>query len=204
MAKRLRDIHGFDSTISRARVPAFVLALSFVLLERPAIAQPSSTLEHISLPSVHHYVAGEATPRLIALPPNLVVSPMYRRLVESMLQDSPTFRRQCVRIASEPRLIVHLNVIPPARRLYHRAMTRMARNPLGWVTAVVDIGALENKQELIAHEFEHIIEQLDGVDLPARAAFAHTGVSAIGHGEAVFETTRAQRMGAKVLFELRR
>ena len=54
-----------------------VIALAscmFLLHERPAIAQSSSTLERVSLTSVHQYVAGEAIPRQLALPPNLVVS----------------------------------------------------------------------------------------------------------------------------------
>lgn len=183
-----------------------VLALAscmFPLHERPAIAQSGSTLERMSLTSVHHYVAGDAIPRQLALPPNLMVSALYRPLVEAMLRDSHTFRRQCVRIAAEPRLTVHLSVSPPPRRSTHRATTVLTRNAHGHLTAVVDIGPFEDTQELIAHEFEHIIEQLDGVDLAARARFPSTGVSALGHRAAVFETTRAQRVGLKVVSELR-
>ena len=85
------------------RVTVLALASCMLLLhERPAIAQSSSAFEQVSLTSVHHYVAGEAIPRQLAPPPNLVVSAMYRPLVEAMLRDSPTFRRQCVRIAAEP------------------------------------------------------------------------------------------------------
>ena len=59
-------------------------------------------------------------------------------------------------------------------------------------------------EELIAHEFEHIIEQLDGVDLAAHAAQRHTGVTAIGHRHDIFETMRAKRAGLKVVSELGR
>ena len=183
-----------------------VLALAsclFLLHGRPAIAQSSSAFERVSLTSVHHYVAGDAIPRQLALPPNLVVSDMFRPLVESMLRESPTFRRQCVRLAGEPALTVHLTVNPPPRRADRRATTRLTRNVNGHLTAVVDIGPFENTQELIAHEFEHIIEQLDGVDLAARAAQPHTGVSTVGSAVDMFETMRAQRMGLKVLSELR-
>jgi hypothetical protein len=192
------------STNMRRRITVFALASCiFVLHERPAIAQSSSTLERVSVTSVHHYVAGEAIPRQLALPPNLIVSGLYRPLVEAMLRDSPTFRRQCVRIAAEYGLTVHLSVSPPPRRSDHRAMTRLTRDAKGDLTAVVAIGPFEDTQELIAHEFEHIIEQLDGVDLAARAAFAHTGVIRTGHRGTVFETTRAQRMGVRVASELR-
>lgn len=187
------------------RVTVMALAsCMFLLHERPAIAQSSSAFERVSLTSVHHYVAGEAIPRQLAPPPNLVAPAMYRPLVESMLRDSPTFRRQCVRIAAEPGLTVHLGVSPPPRRFNRRATTHMTRNANGHLTAVVDIAPLEDTEELIAHEFEHIIEQLDGVDLAARAALPHTGVASLGHTTSIFETVRAQRVGLRVVSELRR
>jgi hypothetical protein len=188
----------------RLRMTGLALALCmFLLHERPAIAQSSSTLERVSLTSVHHYVAGDAIPRQLALPSNLVVSALFRSMVEAMLRDSPTFRRQCVRIAAEPGLTVHLSVNPPPRRSTHRAMTHLTRDDRGHLTAFISIGPFEDTQELIAHEFEHVIEQLDGIDLAARAARPHTGVTPIGHRRAVFETTRAQRVGLKVVSELR-
>jgi hypothetical protein len=193
-----------ESTNMRRRLTVFALASCLFLLHgRPTIAQSGSTLERVSLTSVNHYVAGDAIPRQLALPQNLVVSAMHRPLVESMLRDSPTFRRQCVRIAAEPRLTVHLSVSPPPRRYTHRAMTQLTRNAQGHLTAVVNIAPFEDTRELIAHEFEHVIEQLDGVDLAARAALPHSGVTPIGHRGTVYETTRAQRVGLKVVSELR-
>jgi hypothetical protein len=187
------------------RVTVLVPALCMILLhERPAIAQSSSAFEQVSLTSVHQYVAGEAIPRQLAPPPNLVVTAMYRPLVEAMLRDSPTFRRQCVRIAAEPELTVHLTFSPPPARSDRRASTRLTRNAKGHLTAVVDIEPFQDTQELIAHEFEHIIEQLDGVDLAARAALPYTGVTALDHNATIYETTRARRMGLKVVSEIRR
>ena len=195
----------FENANMRRFAAVALASCAFLLHDDPTIAQSSSAFERarISFTSVHHYVATEAIPRQLALPPNLVVSAVYRPLVESMLRDSPTFRRQCVRIAGEPGLSVNLGVSPPPRRFEHRAMTLLTRNAKGHLTAVVDIAPLEDTEELIAHEFEHIIEQLDGVDLAARAALPHTGVTAIGYS-AMFETTRAQRAGLKVVSELRR
>jgi hypothetical protein len=189
------------------RVTAFILVSCASLLHgRPAIAQSSSAFEHarVSFTSVHQYVATEAVPRQLAPPSNLLVSAMYRPLVESMLRDSPTFRRQCVRIAAEPMLTVRLAIGETPSHSGVRATTKFARTAKGHLSAVVNIGILENTEELIAHEFEHIIEQLDGVDLAARAALSHTGVTAIGYAANVFETTRAKRMGLKVLSELSR
>jgi hypothetical protein len=173
--------------------------------QRPAIiAQSSSAFEHarVSVTSVHHYVAADTVPRALTAPPNLLVPPMYGPLIESMLRESPTFRRQCVRIAGEPRLTVRLAIGSAPSRSGIRAATRMTRTKKGRLTALIDIGLFENVEELIAHEFEHIIEQLDGVDLAAQAAQRATGVTEIGHGRDVFETMRAKRTGLKVVSEL--
>src|SRR5688572_32188488 len=111
------------STNMRRRTTVLAVAsCMFLLHERPAIGQSGSTHEHVSLTSVHHYVAGEAIPRQLALPANLIVARLYQPLVEAMLRDSPTFRRQCVRIAAEAGLTVHLSVTPPPRRFDQRAI----------------------------------------------------------------------------------
>lgn len=190
----------------RRYAAAVLVSCACAAYDDPAIAQSNPTREHarVSFTSVHQYVAAEAIPRQLALPANLVVSDMYRPLVESMLRDSPTFRRQCMRIGAEPALTVHL-VITPSRRMYGvRAMTRLTRDAKGRLAAVVELTSSSDTMELIAHEFEHVIEQLDGVDLAARAARRDTGVTSIGPLENVFETTRAQRTGLKVVSELGR
>jgi hypothetical protein len=67
------------------------------------------------------------------------------------------------------------------------------------VIASVAIRPLENLPELIAHEFEHILEQIDGVDLRARSELAGTGVWNCDDGS--FETVRAVRVGRAVARE---
>jgi hypothetical protein len=189
------------------RVTAFVLVSCALLLhDRPAIAQSNSAFEHarVSLLPVHHYVAADVVPTGLTAPPNLIVPAMYGPRIESMLRDSPTFRRQCIRIAAEHRLTVRIAFGSAPSRSGIRAATRMTRGENGRLTALIDIGLLEHTEELIAHEFEHVIEQLDGVDLPARAALSNTGVTAVGYAANMFETKRAQRTGLKVVSELRR
>jgi hypothetical protein len=57
----------------------------------------------------------------------------------------------------------------------------------------------DDPAELMAHEFEHIVEQLDGVDLPVRAAVPGSGVRACSDGS--YETIRAARIGRLVADE---
>jgi hypothetical protein len=55
--------------------------------------------------------------------------------------------------------------------------------------------------ELLAHELEHVIEQLDDVDLPALQKFADSGVRVDPAGQ--FETDRAITIGRLVAKEMR-
>lgn len=183
-----------------------ILVLTFCawsMQPRPTIAQTSSGFElaRTSFTSVREYVAADAIPRQLALPPNLVVPDKFRPLLDSILRDSPTFRRQCLRIAGEPRLIVYLNVAP-VRRADVRAFTSVTRDSNGRLTARIAIAPPNNFVELIAHEIEHIIEQLDGVDLVAYAALPRTGVYEQRGVPDMFETVRATRIGQKVRAEV--
>ena len=120
-------------------------------------------------------------------------------LVEAMLRQSPTFRRQCQRLM-DPRLVSLLlrhEILRGAR-----ALTEV--KPInGRLSAVVRLGHGDDYVELIAHEIEHVIEQLDGVDLRARAELPGTGVSECGPKPSSFETVRAIRAGLKVAQEFR-
>jgi hypothetical protein len=109
-----------------------------------------------------------------------------------------------MRIEGEPHVTVRLAINSGKSHSGARATTRLTRNEKGHVSAFIDIGSFQGTQELIAHELEHIIEQLDGVDLAARAALPRTGVTEVGQAGNMFETTRARRIGLKVVSELRR
>jgi hypothetical protein len=65
----------------------------------------------------------------------------------------------------------------------------------------VEINPLGDFMELLAHELEHVIEQLDGIDLAAKAALARSGVRTCVDG--TFETNRAARVGSLVAVEAR-
>jgi hypothetical protein len=56
--------------------------------------------------------------------------------------------------------------------------------------------------ELIAHELEHIIEQIEGIDLRSMARVRNSGVYQMEL--AAFETDRAQEAGRTVRTETRR
>ena len=132
-------------------------------------------------------------------PSNVVIPSTFNADIEVMLQSSPTFRAQCDRIALATRLhvVIRQSMLAPAQS----AVTQLSRQPDGRLDADVQVGPLGDPVLLIAHEFEHIIEQLDGVDLEAIAGRQGTGVRAdpkSGH----FETERAIAMGRRVAREV--
>jgi len=135
----------------------------------------------------------------VTIPENLSFPSSFRPFVESMVQRSATFRRQCLRIAKATLLTVRVVAYQDQGGGRSRARTEV-RISGGRMVAIVNIRPLENVAELIAHELEHVIEQLDGVDLRARSALAGTGVWYCDDGS--FETTRAVRMGRAVAAEV--
>lgn len=178
------------------------------VLNVPAFAQMNTAprmlaLERSAAGVVREYVATDVTARDAPVVPANIQAAVYRGLLESMLDRSPSFRQQCRRIAAAPHVTVRLQpAAGPLRRA--RARSRIVRSPDGALTATIEIAALADTVELIAHEIEHVIEQLDDVDLPARAGVANSGVR-LGDAEeeASFETTRARRVGLKVAQEVR-
>ena len=138
----------------------------------------------------------------VRLSPNVLISPALQPAVAAMLRDSVTFRRQCARLAGSHSIVITVDdaVIPD--RAPFRAATEFTVDPQGRMLARVRIGSRVDLEEMIAHEFEHIIEQLDGVDLPSLARRATAGVHTV-HDEGHFETERAIAVGRQVVREIR-
>ncbi|MGH7465456.1 MAG: hypothetical protein ACREK1_09795 [Longimicrobiales bacterium] len=137
----------------------------------------------------------------VELPANLIIPDLYRETIETMLHRSPAFRRQCLRLANAPHVTVRLRNLYYNERTASRALTRIVRTSAGGLDATVQIQPLEHLPELIAHELEHVIEQIDGVDLLAHSSLPGTGVRTQDDGS--FETIRARRVGALVARETR-
>lgn len=139
----------------------------------------------------------------LLVPQNLRVPPAYRPYVEMMVRWSPTFRRQCLRLANAPWLTIVLRPLPARPSEFVRARTHFSIDSRSQMTATMTIGAVDDQVELIAHEIEHVIEQLDGVDLRARARLPATGVTSCDD-DSGYETIRAIRAGRAAADEVRR
>ena len=148
--------------------------------------------------------AGVLSQPTMELPPNLIVPPFLRSVVDSMMRGSRTFRRQCVRIANAPGIVVVLTWFQPQDTERIRARTVMSTTPEGTRFAMVAIRPVDDQVELIAHELEHVLEQMDEVDLHALAAVPTSGVRRCDCARETFETIRAVRAGQAAAAEVRR
>ncbi|MGH9315206.1 MAG: hypothetical protein ACRD1S_18630, partial [Vicinamibacterales bacterium] len=92
-----------------------------------AVAQPSrmQELDRTGDRAVQPYVRAHLAALEGGLPSNLLVPPAYQTLVETMWLRSPTFRRQCARIAGATRLTVVVSCSPSLGLSGSRAETRV-------------------------------------------------------------------------------
>jgi hypothetical protein len=135
------------------------------------------------------------------LPATIQIDGLFDEVVDDLLADSPTFRRQCERIVGRPLVRVSVRTLPRKEESCCRARTTMRRYASGALIAWVEIPSPRTRleyAELLGHEFEHILEQIDGVDLRAQSA-RPAGATLLADG--AYETVRAQRAGEIVAME---
>jgi hypothetical protein len=129
------------------------------------------------------------------VPSNIDAGILGSQILE-ILSRSETFRRQCQRIAAVRVLRIRLAITARPHAEY-RALTILVRYDAGFLRADVTLVFAENYVELLAHEFEHVLEQIDGVRLSDDAARGHAQLLQDG----VYETRRATVAGLQVLRE---
>ena len=170
------------------RCPAIFMMLVVLTIARPAVAQEVSAPE---------------TPCTVDTPTLLTVADvpdLFEPAIMELLRWSPTFRQQCLRLVAEAsRLRLEMRVTWPV--LPFPARTTIGRAPTGRLQAWIDLApASRHDSELIAHEIEHVIEYLDGVDvreLASRRKGAH-----LSGWPNLFESERAIRVGREVAREM--
>ena len=134
----------------------------------------------------------------------LQITPWLQPIVADVCRRSPTFRRQVARLAHVDGLTVtvHRLMLPQPATALWRAQTLITR--VGGQVRSADVqvpsGDARTMAELLAHEFEHILEQLDGVDL--KRWVGSSGVRRVGAPETgPIETERANQVGRLVAGE---
>jgi hypothetical protein len=131
---------------------------------------------------------------------NLVVASTLRPVIDMMWQTSQTFKAQCARLRQTPSLLVRIflgnqsQVGARGRVVFVQSEGEVVRAE---VLVCHDLRSLAELVEVLAHELEHVIEQLDGVQLTSDSTH---GVHRTASG--AFETARARHVGQKVSGEV--
>ena len=120
---------------------------------------------------------------------------------EQLLEASPTFRAQVARIGLAPYVRVVVEAVmasstdqPRQRTVEHPALLgRCGARRRRYSAPLVS----SECAELFGHEFEHIIEQIDRVNLQALSAAG--GAARLGDG--AYETQRARSAGQRIAGE---
>jgi hypothetical protein len=131
------------------------------------------------------------------LPANVDASPVLVPVLREMWARSPTFRHQCARIARATGGRVKI-AIRTQRSSKFRAMSMIHREKAGAWLASVEVFVDSELVQMLAHEFEHVIEQIDGVDLPR---LEQQGLAGVVAGSEHYETARAVATGQRVAWE---
>jgi hypothetical protein len=140
--------------------------------------------------------AGEA--RGGPIPSNLAIADDLRTQIEQYSAVSPTLRRQLAVIGDAWWVAVGVRVSPIQLPGFRRAESTISRYDSGFLRAQVVVPPGSDFIELLAHELEHVVEQIEGVDLAAlvreRQASQVLGGS--------FETVRARDAGRAAASEV--
>jgi hypothetical protein len=130
-------------------------------------------------------------------PPNVMIDEVFRDPVHESLARSATLQRQFAVIAGAMAIVeVRLSKGPLSDA--HRAEAIIKRYDSGHIRARILLPAGADFVQLLAHELEHVVEQIEGVDL---AALARTGDATRG-SDGFFETARARDAGRTAASEV--
>lgn len=145
------------------------------------------------------FVPNTASAGTLTLPPNMRVPADLRPQLEALLEASPTFQRQCDLIRRTPR--VHITIGYDRRRsAYVDAETVFERHEYGTVKVTTMLYLPGDVIELVAHELEHVCEQIEGVKLTELSRKRPAEAHEFGGR---YETRRASEAGRRVAHEFR-
>jgi hypothetical protein len=131
-------------------------------------------------------------------PSNLEIPNTLKPMVARMWRKSPTFRRQCARL-TEASLTITVWLRLPKEITGVNAVTEIQVRHGAPHSVLTRLRTAE--PEYLAHEIEHVLEHIDGVNLRWSVEHGLEGVRLTGSGR--FETDRAVGVGQLVADEVR-
>jgi hypothetical protein len=144
---------------------------------------------------------GDPRPPAVLPSPSFVVDRAFESVLAELLSSSPTLRRQYECIVGSPHVQVRVTLMPPLAvdRIAQTEFRRVVRGELEARVQIPTPLRIDQYGEWLAHELEHVLEQMEGLDLVGLAADRAGGVVKLADG---FETERAQRAGREAAREV--
>jgi hypothetical protein len=164
-------------------VPVSVLALVFALVSGTHAQTPQP-------------VAADGI--VTTIPGNMHVPESLKPILEEALRQSPTFRRQVQELRRTPRVRMAITYGSLSIWQVLRAESTMYLHEFGAVDVDTRLYTVRDAIEVVAHELEHVCEQIEGVDVRALSHRRNSGVFTVGSH---FETRRAVLTGRQVAQE---
>jgi hypothetical protein len=132
------------------------------------------------------------------LPSNFKVPEKLQPVLEDVARRSPKFRGQLQELRHHPH--VRMTVSYGNLSIWHvvRAESHVEKYEFGAVRIDTRLYTAEDVVDVIAHELEHVCEQMEGIDVRALAHQRGSGVSDVGGH---YETKRAVMAGHQVAEE---
>jgi hypothetical protein len=145
---------------------------------------------------------------LSAIPRNVTVEDSYlQSLTTEMARRSLTFKQQLLVLGAAPSLRARLRNTNRINSTIALARTTFGVSKTGLLVADIEIPVAlifsRRDVEFIAHEMEHVIEQVEGINLAALAEKKGSGVYRVDMPGRPFETKRAKVAGQIVDREFR-
>jgi hypothetical protein len=142
-------------------------------------------------------IAGVST--TAAMPCRLLGHARFQSMLDELWSRSPTFRQQCRRLASAKALVLMQSV--SAKETPWNAESRIGVLANGHVMARMRVRDGRESLEIIAHELEHVLERIDGINLALDSTRSGSGTTLSG---GAYETRRATAAGRRVAKEVGR
>lgn len=99
------------------------------------------------------------------LPATVLVQRELQPVVQRMLERSAFFRHQCQLLAEQSKVYVRVQIATYGMLPSQRARAQVQRTAAGPLIVWVQLAPAVNWSEWIGHEFEHILEQVEGLRL---------------------------------------
>ncbi len=165
------------------------------------LVRPALTVLGVVLLGAFGGTGARAESGRVSRAPKIHVAEELRPVVSEMLAASATFRHQWEVIVQRHRTHVAIFFGKLPLDSTRRAKTVITKYSSGLLLAVIHVAPGDDLAEIVAHEFEHVIEQIEGVNLDA---LVRSGSKAAKRREdGAYETVRAQHAGLVVLAEVR-